>query len=230
MAFPNVVARNETATTTAATTITVPFTQTTNDLVVILLAAPSVISISSNDEGFTSFVSSGGHAFGLYKVLDGSEGGDVVITLSASVKAAAVSYNIQGSDGAAPETSATSGTSTTPDPPSLTPVNGSKDYLWLAFVRQAGEELDDDTWCTAAPTDFTNLLQKTTGTGGAASTNCSAASAERQFTGSVLDPGTFTVAQSLAWRTITISIAPTSGAAAVDPFPYINGGYFPCEG
>jgi hypothetical protein len=218
MAAPTVAARTEYALTTAGTTATPTFTQTTGDLVVIILATAQSVSLTPGD-GFTWLGSSANNSHVLYKVLDGSEGGNVAITLSGSSKAAAIAYNIQGFTSPPAEAEATGGPDTTPDPPQLTPAGGSKDYLWIAGAAQVqGEEVDDDTWCTAAPTDFTNLVQKTSGTGGAATTNCTLATAERAFTGSVLNPGTFTVAQSLTWQTRTVAISPAGPAATAIVF------------
>lgn len=224
--------RTESALTSAGTSFTVNFTQTTGDLVIACIALATSTTITVGDS-FTNWTNANTNLHLIYKVLDGSEGGTVVVTIGASTKAAATAYNIQNFSGTPEPTTpgaAVTGADTTPDPPNLTPSGGSQDYLWIACFRQAGEEADDDTWCTAAPTNFTNLLQKTSGVGGAAASNCSVGSAEFTSTASSLDPGTFTVAQSLAWSARTIAVNPSGAAAPEDPFPYIGGSYYPTEG
>ena len=50
-----------------------------------------------------------------------------------------------------------------------------------AAMIQAGEEADDDTWCTAAPSGYANLLQKTTDVAGAATWATSSAHETRRI-------------------------------------------------
>lgn len=210
MASPSVTARTETA-PAAGTSLTLNFAQVTGERVVIFLAlSDTAQALSTVGDGFTNLTNTNATFHILTKVLDGSEGGNVVVTVGASTKAASLAYNISGHDAdTAPEFSTVAtGTSTGPDPGSLTPTGGGKDYLWLAAFRQNGEEADDDTWCNSAPTNYTNLIQKTTGIGGVASTNGSVASAERALTAATEDPGVFNTDQSLAWRAYTVAVYP----------------------
>jgi len=106
------------------------------------------------------------------------------------------------------------GTSTGPDPSTVTPAAGfAKNFLWIAAFGMAGEEADDDTWCNSGPTSFTNLTQKTTGTGGVPGTNCEVASAQFASSATSIDPTAFNTAQSLAWRAYTVAISPFPQAA-----------------
>jgi len=224
MASPTVAARTEYALTTAGTTATPTFTQTTDDLVVIFLSVSSSNNAITPGDGFTELDANFVNLHVIYKVLDGSEGGNVAITITLS-KACALAYNIQGHDtGQAPEIAAqTLGTDTTPDPGTVTPTGGAKDYLWLAGFEQDGEEADDDTWCTAAPTNFTNLIQKTTGVGGAATSNSSIAAADFASNAASMNPATFTTAQSKAWNARTVAVHP---AAPVDSIPHYRNPIF----
>lgn len=157
-----------------------------------------------------------------YKVAAG--GDSLTITSGASVKSSSLSWRITGHADPgtqAPEFTSATATSANPDPPSISPTGGSKDYLILAMFRQAGEEADDDTWVTATPTNYGNLIQVTSGIAGAASTNCSAAAADRQVTTATEDPGTFTTAQSLVYHALTVAIHP--GAAAAGSLIYESG-------
>lgn len=150
---------------------------------------------------------------GLYAavhVCDGTEGSTVNFTLSSATRGAWIVYEISGAIDPAtilPQIGTTAtGSSVSPNPPNVNVTGGSKDVLAIAFFGRAGEEADDDTWVTAAPTSFTNLLQKACGTAG---TNLAGmvASAERQVTASAVDPAVFTCATG-AWRANTIVVHP----------------------
>ena len=92
-------------------------------------------------------------------------------TSSAATRSASIAWRISNADKAvAPQIGTTAtGTSTTPDPPSVTPTGGvSKPYLFIAFFGSAGEEADDDTWVNTPPTNYlpNPPLQKSCGTAG----------------------------------------------------------------
>lgn len=103
------------------------------------------------------------------------------------------------------EGASANGSSSNSNPPSLTPSVGSKDFLWIA--TRAG---DSTVVATVAPTDFTQLQTLAAAGTGGASTN----TAEREFTGTTLDPGTFTSAseQWVSWTLAVwqVSITPTN--------------------
>ena len=219
MASPSVGARTETGSIPNGTTLTINFSQVAGDLVVIFLAlSDTAQALSTVGDGFTNLTNANATFHILYKRLVGTEGTSLDVTVGSNTKACAVAYRITGfADPTvqAPEFSTVAtGTSTTPDPGTVTPTGGSQDYLFLAAFRQNGEEADDDTWCTAAPGSYTNLTQTTSGTAGVASTNGSIGTAERQNTTASENPGTFTVAQSLAWRAYTVAIHPAPTLAA----------------
>jgi len=204
----------------SATTHTVTFSQTTGDRVVIFFAVDATARTLTIGDSFTNLTNTSATFHIFTKVLDGSEGGDCVITAAVATKSAWVAYNITVGthvSGTVPVFSTVAtGTSTAPNAGSLTPTGGSGDYLWLTAFGQAGEEADDDTWVTGTPTSFSNLLQKATGTSGAVTVNCQMGSAQYAFTGSVLDAAAFTTAQSLAWRAYTVAIyggVPVTAAA-----------------
>lgn len=231
MAAPTVAATTEYALTTAGTTSTPTFTQTTGDLVVIFLATAQSTTTTWGDS-FTNLSAASGNLHVGYKVLDGSEGGNVAITTS-STKSAAIAYNItSGTYTSPPEISTVaSGTSATPDPPSITPAGGAFDYLFLAAAETAGESLDDDTFFNTAPSSpdaFTNLVQKTSGTGGAVSSNTTLGCARYASTAySSIDPGTFGDDTSRLWHSYTVAVPPTGYTLPeADGFPYVGGGYY----
>lgn len=219
MAAPTVAARAEYALTSAGTTATPTFTQTTGDRVVIFLSLALSGTISPGD-GFTDLTNTSAQFHIIYKDLDGSEGGNVAITIP-SGRACALAYNLTAGTfdpAQAPEFSTVAtGTSSAPDSDSLIPTGGAKDYLWLSAFHQDGEEADDDTWVSSAPGAFSNLIQKTTGTAQGASSNSSIAAAERVLNQSNLNPGAFATAQSLAWLAYTVAIHPVAGNQLVTP-------------
>lgn len=152
-------------------------------------------------------------ANGLYiawRTCDGTEGATTTFTLSANTRGAWIVYEITGHINPATQppqvgTTAT-GSSTTPDPPSVSVTGGAKDILTIACFGRGGEEADDDTWVSAAPSGFTGLLQKACGTAG---TNLGGmiATATLASNTATSNPGTFTCATG-AWRAQTIVIHP----------------------
>jgi len=212
MASPTVAARTETQ-HASSTTLTIAFTQTTGDRVVIFLGVNDTArTLSTVGDGFTDLTAASATFHILTKVLDGSEGGDVAVTVAVATKGASLAYNIAGHNASiAPEFSVVAtGTDTGPNPDTVTPTGGAKDYLWLAAFRQNGEEADDDTWTNSAPTNFGNLIQKTSGTGGLANTNGSVAAADFASNAASQNPDVFNTDQSLAWRAYTVAVHPTT--------------------
>lgn len=150
-----------------------------------------------------------------YKTSNGSEGATVTVSTTGNTKACTSVYQISGWTGTPEKGTIASGTSTTPDPPNLTPSWGSADNLWIAACAVA----NNGSIVTAAPTNYTNLLTQGS-TGG--STVIDMASAERQLTASSEDPGTFTLSVSKAWNAQTVAVQGTGGGGG----PYIKGNFF----
>jgi hypothetical protein len=150
---------------------------------------------------------------GLYiavKECDGTEGATTGFTLSSATRGAWIVYEVSGQEAFAtqpPQVGTTStGSSTTPDPPSVAVTGGSKDILTIACFGRAGEEADDDTWVTSAPAGFGTLLQKACGTAGSNLAGM-VATAHLAQTTATANPGTFSIATG-AWRAQTIVIHP----------------------
>jgi len=199
----------------SSTTHTITFTQTTGDLVVIFLANDATARTWSLGDSFTNLTNTSATFHIFTKVLDGSEGGNMVATAGVATKSAWLAYNITTgthASGTAPVFSTVAtGTSTAPDSGSLSPTGGSAKYLWLSAFGMAGEEADDDTWCNSAPSTpgtFTGLAQKTTAIAGAVTVNCEVAAAQYASETATVDPGAFDTDQSLAWRAYTVAIYP----------------------
>jgi hypothetical protein len=216
VAHPVVEGVAESSTNTAGTshTVTLPASIASTDLVLILMDIGSTSATLNALTDWTEDLDEAS-ANGL-KILRYTGAGvpsNPTFTSSASTRDASISYRISGADKSiAPQIATTAtGTSATPDPPSVTPTGGvSKDYLFIAFAGMAGEEADDDTWANTPPTNYTPNppRQKSCGTAG---TNLGGLimAAERQLTtGSAQDPGTFGVDVSAAWRAQHIIIHP----------------------
>jgi hypothetical protein len=214
MAFPVPQATAETAVSTAGTShvINLPTGIVAGDLLMIFTARGVAVATFNALAGWSELVDDGA-ANGVtiwYRQADGSEGATVTFTSSAATRSASIAYRISGAANPAtrpPEISAVAtGSSTNPNPSSLTPTGGAKDYLWFAMFARSGEEADDDTWVTAAPTNFTGLLQKACGVAG---TNLGGmvATATQQANAASLDPATFTCATG-GWRAHTVVVHP----------------------
>lgn len=228
MASPVVRATAESADGSAVSshTVTLPSGIKANDLLIVCLDKGSTSATINALAGWTELLdeASANGLYIAYRYADGTEGASITLTSSANTRCASIVYRIAGAIDPATTppaigTTAT-GTSTAPNPPSVTPPS-SKDYLFIAFAGMAGEEADDDTWGNTAPTNYTPSVprQKTAGTVG---TNLGGLilSAERALTtGSAEDPGAFGVDVSAAWRAQTIIVHPKA-ASGVDHYSF----------
>lgn len=155
-----------------------------------------------------------------YRDCNGSEGATISVTTSVNTKSDHNYYQITGQDtGTAPEaTTGLTGTDVNPDPPSLSPTGGSKDYLFVAAASSAGE----NTY-SAFPTSYVNTQQSNTGTGGATNTNCFTATGTRAVTAASENPATFTrgLASGVGWVAQTIAVHPTGAAVTAPPRPTV---------
>lgn len=223
MASPTVAATAESSTNTAGTShvVTLPTGITSGDLLIVMLDKGSTSATVNALTGWTELLdeASANGLYIAYRLADGSEGSSITLTTSASTRSAQIVYRITGAidpGTQAPQIGTTAtGTSVSPDPPSVTPTGGAKDYLWIAFFGMAGEEADDDTWANTPPTNYTPSPpdQKSCGTAG---TNLGGliAVASRQLNASTENPGTFNVDVSAAWRAQTIAVHPNPDATA----------------
>lgn len=219
MAFPVIngtPAESKQTTATSTHTISLPGSIVAGELLVVLFS--HAVAVTANAlTGWTELIDDGvaNSITVLYRFADGAEGGSISLGTSATTKSASIAYRIGGAQNPAAHaptiSTVATGTSNAPNPTSCNPGT-SMDFLWITFFVQAGEEADDDTWCNNAATGYTNLLQKTTDTSGAVTTNCSLAASNRTNTASSEDAAwpTGTTDQSLAWRAWTLGIWPAS--------------------
>ena len=216
MAFPIVQATEESNSPIAETShiVKIPGGVEQSDLVIIHFGHAQAVSLNAlTDWTELVDVSSTNAEFIIYRYWDSSPPpATIQLTTSGNTKGSMIAWRISGAINAPEHSTVATGTSTSPNATTCTPTGGAKDYLWISVFNQAGEEADDDTWCTAAPPSppvaFTNLLMKSSGTAGAVSTNCQNAGATANLNAASLDAGSFTTVQSLAWRAYTIAIHP----------------------
>jgi hypothetical protein len=209
VAFPTVAARatdvNSAATSQA---LNLPSGISAGDLLIITIQVPQGVPQTITwPSGWTQLYNqaNGGNnvqGAAAYRVADGSEGSTMTITLSGSSTVASVAFRITGHDSAiAPQAgTVATGTSSTPNPPSLTPTGGAKDYLWIVCCAS------DTADVTAAPTNYSNFTQP-----GALP---DIGTAERLLNAASEDPGTFTIAASDEWVANTIAVHPAASATA----------------
>jgi hypothetical protein len=142
-----------------------------------------------------------------WRKADGGEGSTITVQTSANARTSHNSYRITGAADPTtrpPESAASNGNNTNPDPPSLTPTGGAKDYLWIAVEINS----DGTTTITGWPGSYTGGIQAN-GTG----TNTTTGSTVRQLYAASEDPGAFTISSSIAWAAGTLVVHP---AAAVN--------------
>jgi len=213
MAFPTVAASNTSVQSSATNShsISLPSGIQAGDLLIIFFTYP-ISGLANALSGWTKLKEyyGSGDVFGTnvyYRVADGTEGSTVTITTTGNFQSAHASYRITGYNGN-PEvsTGVTSTGSTTPDPDSLTPSGGAKDYLWIAHAGAPGA-----VTFSAYPTNYgSNQLTIRSNSSGSAAT---VAVATRNLNASSEDPGTFTISGSVRWVALTVAVAGITSTA-----------------
>lgn len=141
-----------------------------------------------------------------YRVADGTEGSTITVTTSASKSSAHETYRITGySSTPVSGTASTSASTLNPNPPSLTPGGGAKDFLWFAVAAVDS----GNATCDAFPTNYINTGSSNGGTGGSGAIICFAT---RAINGATEDPGSFTICCAIASVANTVAIVPAAAA------------------
>jgi hypothetical protein len=121
-------------------------------------------------------------------------------------------FQNSSTNGAVAAISFTTGTSSTPNPPNLDPINwATEDTLWIAACG-----VDTSRTISVYPLADRNTANVSGGAGGATLGVCTMEDAV-----SSKDPGTFTISASDDWATTTIAIRPAA-AVVDDRVPYVN--------
>lgn len=230
MAFPSVRSQINTSGTgtTSTPVVNLPATVAAGDILFVDIRV-AVAGAIGWPEGWNELYDSSADGAddqqaGAWKKADGSEDG-TTITLSSGngkFRAMAVSIRDAADPNLTPPEVSTVAIGTTPNEPDATlctPTGGAKDYLWITLFGMAGEQ----TGITAYPASFT-LNQSglaNSGTGAAATTNCTGALCAQQLNAASLDAGVWDVAGTLVeWSAYTVVFHP----AEAIPLPLPNGG------
>ncbi len=194
--------------------VQMPATVNSGDLLMVFISSDGTPDFTT-PSGWTGFFfwnswAGSGNKFSMWaKRSDGTEGGTTVNwATNVAEKAAAQVYRITGWRDSGTITNdiewANAGaTSTTPDPPSLNPVNWDVEgTLWIASY---GAEDNDDL--TSYPTGYSGGTF-TKSDAALSTTSTSMASAWRNLAAASEDPGTFTTAASKFWIASTVAVRP----------------------
>jgi hypothetical protein len=147
-----------------------------------------------------------------YKAADGTEGSSMSITSTVSGSSVARVWVIASGTytGNPAAGTAAGGTSTSPDPPTLSPSWGSDDNLWIVVngVSTARSTSGFDA----------NLTQTGTQTIGNTTTGSGEGYGERQFASATYDPTAFTISASTDWLAQTIAVRGVASSTSLkDP-------------
>ncbi len=213
MASPTVQATNSNATSGTSHTGTLPVGVVAGDLLLAIFVSdgnPTHTIDTDYTEIFSAPAANNEARMSIsYRQADASANDIPTHTTSVSQRGIFIMYRIDGHEDPstqAPELSSSTGntgTSTSPDPDSVTPTGGSKDYLFLAVTGNDGNVTTD-----TAPTNYANLISQTSAGGGG--DRCNGGSAERQLTAASEDPGVFAISASDDWVAATIAIHPSA--------------------
>ena len=210
LAFGNTANYTTSTTSTTSHVVSLPTGYAAGDLLLIMFVVHS--STATTPSGWTLVDTNGvnsnsDNAYIFAKLATGSEGSSVTITTSASNLASGISVAITGARSSLTgmiefAKLATTSTSLTPNPPSLTPTWGSARNIWIAVAFSQ----DGNYTFSSYPTNYTDkqAIQQTGGFPGN-----SVIMAGRILSASTEDPGVFTTtANARVWTTYTLAIRP----------------------
>lgn len=141
-----------------------------------------------------------------YKVASGSEGATLSVTTSSSRVSSHISYRITGYANTPQVSTGATSTTGNPDPDSLTPSGGAKDYLWIA----ACSTRFGSGAISSYPTSYSgsNLNSRITGALGGSNV----AVGTRDLNASSENPGSFNFPTNQYWTACTIAVEPTGSS------------------
>jgi hypothetical protein len=230
MASPVIATQNGGRNDALATSITVnlPASIAAGDTLLALIGHKNAASTTSFPAGWTIF-NEGVNAAGslasftwAWRKADGTEGATISVTIASS-RSAHITLRVTGATDPTvtpPEAGTAVATNNTnaPDPPTVTPTGGSKDYLFLAcFASSAGRIT------TTQPTSYNST--RTEGSNSGTTTNVGIGVADRALTASSENPGTFLTTGGTTEEVVagTVAVHPTAAAAAaslvIPPMP-----------
>jgi hypothetical protein len=209
--FPAVQDTNTSGETSDVTshTVNLPANISAGDLLIVFFSCDGSTTVTWPDGWASIFHQTNSSTLDVgYKIADGTEGAAITVTTGAAEQSAHISYRITGNHrSAAPQASTgATGNSTAPDPDSLTPTGGAKDYLWIAV-----EGNDNTSAASAYPGNYTN--GQTNAVGDAGGVNI--AVARRELNASSEDPAAFTIARE-KYVACTVAVYPKSEPTVID--------------
>jgi len=227
MAFSSVAATATSTVTSNSTSHTVQMPSgrpyAVGTLIIIRFAVDSGTGVtwpSGTDDGFIGY-------FGLnhegdirlaiaYRRANGNEPDTVTVTTSSSQKSAHISKRYQDHedpDTQAPESSTGNAQDNNgnPNPDSITPTGGPKDFLYAAVCAS-----DDNKTMNSGPSGFANFLTVKEGSGA----GCVCSYADLQENSSSQDPGTFSLASNQESVACTDAVHPVAVAGVHQPQPW----------
>lgn len=144
-----------------------------------------------------------------YRIATGSESSPINFTTDVTEMFCYTCLRITGWHGTTPpESSAgTTGTSTAPNPDSLTPSWGSVETLWIAGIGYD----QGQRWISADIASYTaheKTHSSSTNQRADASAGCGVGIQSRAVSGASEDPGAATLSTSQAWRAFTVAVRP----------------------
>ena len=213
MAFPQVADTNTSIETGNETshTVSLPANISEGDLLLIFFATDGDNTIS-NWDGFTELASESNSGWAFlaiaYKKATGAEGASITVVTTSAEESAHAAYRIEGAEDPgiqAPNVSAKAeGASDSPNPNSVTPVGGAKDYLWIA-----AEGHDEDKGPISYPTNY-NDNQITAES--SVSYGCTISVGSRENNAVSDDPDAFLIDGTDQWVAFTVAVHPAAGA------------------
>jgi hypothetical protein len=232
MAFPVVQATATTGGSTAATNkvCNLPTGIASGDLLLLILRSAGADTHSTPTGWTLLFLNNTADASDdtcslWYRQADGTEGASVTVNGTASLKFASLAYRITGHENPATQApqfaTLVTGTSTLPDPGSLSPTGGAKDYLWLWLGAWEGEQTSPPA---GTPTNYTDAIGASSLIAGVVTTNCRVASARRSLNAVSENPPSWTISASDDWTATVVAVHP---APPPPPLPGDEGEYAP---
>lgn len=210
MAFPVVetTATSGEGANTTSHTVTLPSGIVSGDLIVLCFACDDLggaiaVSWPAGYNEIFDTSSQGTHLSVAWRLADGGEGANITVTTNNSETSSHACYRISGQRGVSPpvEVSAgATGSSVSPNPDSLTPTGGAKDYLWIAAHGHDGNLRTT----TGIGANYSSKVSTEVGTLGGCGVGC----AQRDLNAASEDPGVFTISVSDGWVAATVVVHP----------------------
>jgi hypothetical protein len=218
MAFPVVEATNNNHSDSASTshTVNLPASISAGDLLVVFFGHKDTAGGATFPAGWTKKTPERTQTGSVacmalaWRWADGTEGATITVTTANNSRNASVSYRISGAINPSTQVPEENGhgeaNTNSPNPPSLAPTGGAKDYLWLtAYASSHGRTL------ISAPTNYTNAVGA--GSNSGTGTNVGLGTARRNLNASSEDPGAWSVNGTAIEETVsmTVAIHPAAG-------------------